>query len=141
MCACRMQRDQAAHFHASNKQVGDELVESQAELSQQASRTAREGERRRHLEALLEEGLQVQHQILLGLQVCHHLPGQTLINLQTLLWKACWSRTRCCPLQAHLNTATCQGTGQVCRQQQFAAPLMQICRSGTRLCQICWCTT
>ncbi|KAL0031206.1 hypothetical protein WJX77_009499 [Trebouxia sp. C0004] len=64
----RLQRDQAAHFHASNKQVGDELVESQAQLSQQAGRLSKEGERRRHLEALLDEGLQVQNQILLGLQ-------------------------------------------------------------------------
>ena len=66
-----MQRDQAAHFHASNKQVADELVESQAQLSQQAGRLSKEGERRRHLEALLDEGLQVQNQILLGLQVHH----------------------------------------------------------------------
>ena len=70
-CWFRLQRDQAAHFHASNKQVADELVESQAELSQQAGRLAKEGERRRHLEALLDEGLQVQNQILLGLQVHH----------------------------------------------------------------------
>ena len=51
--------------------MGDELVESQAELSQQAGRLSKEGERRRHLEALLDEGLQVQNQILLGLQVHH----------------------------------------------------------------------
>ncbi len=70
-CWFRLQRDQAAHFHASNKQVGDELVESQAQLSQQAGRLSKEGERRRHLEALLDEGLQVQNQILLGLQVHH----------------------------------------------------------------------
>lgn len=46
-------------------------MESQAELSQQAGRLSKEGERRRHLEALLDEGLQVQNQILLGLQVHH----------------------------------------------------------------------
>ena len=66
---CRLQRDQAAHAHSSNRQLGDELVEAQAQLSQQAGRLAKETDRRRHLEALLDEGLQVQSQILLGLQV------------------------------------------------------------------------
>lgn len=68
---CRLQRDQAAQSHASNRQVGDELVETQAQMRQQAARLAKEGERRRHLEALLDEGLQVQNQILLGLQVTY----------------------------------------------------------------------
>lgn len=49
--------------------MGDELVEAQAQLSEHAGRLSKETERRRHLEALLDEGLQVQSQILLGLQV------------------------------------------------------------------------
>lgn len=68
----RQQRDQAAHSHASSRQAEDQLVERQAELSQQAARLAHESQQRRHLEALLDEGLQVQNQILLGLQVLHH---------------------------------------------------------------------
>ena len=139
-----MQRDQAAHFHASNKQVGDELVESQAELSQQASRTAREGERRRHLEALLEEGLQVQQQILLGLQVCcHHLtPCQNLTNIQSRVLKGVLLQDQTLPaLQAHLDTASCHEPGQACLFEQFAAPFMQVYRAETRLCQISSCTT
>ncbi|KAL3159508.1 hypothetical protein ABBQ38_009926 [Trebouxia sp. C0009 RCD-2024] len=64
----RLQRDQAAHAHSSSRQIGSELVEAQAQLSEQAGRLSKETERRRHLEALLDEGLQVQSQILLGLQ-------------------------------------------------------------------------
>ena len=66
---CRLQRDQAAHAHTTNRQTGDELVEAQAHMTHQAARLSKESERRRHLEALLEEGLQVQNQILVGLQV------------------------------------------------------------------------
>lgn len=68
-CVCRLQRDQAAHAHSSARQLGEEVLEGQAQLSQQAARLAKETDRRRHLEALLDEGLQVQSQILLGLQV------------------------------------------------------------------------
>ena len=44
-------------------------MEAQARLSQHTGRLTKETDRRRHLEALLDEGLQVQSQILLGLQV------------------------------------------------------------------------
>ena len=76
---CRLQRDQAAHAHASSKQVGDELVAAQAEATEQAARLGREADRRRHAESLLEEGLQVQNQILLGLQVSATLLFCTII--------------------------------------------------------------
>lgn len=55
-------------------------MERQAELTQLAARLTHETEQRRHLEALLDEGLQVQHQILLGLQV-----PLLLLTLQMLL--------------------------------------------------------
>ena len=75
----RLQRDQAAHAHASSRQVGEELVQAQAQLSEQGARLGREGERRRHLETLLDEGLQVQTQILLGLQVrCCSSPSSSI---------------------------------------------------------------
>ena len=78
---CRQQRDQAAHSHASSRQAEDELVERQAELIQQAARLTHEAEQRRHLEALLDEGLQVQTQILLGLQVMCSVLSQNLVAL------------------------------------------------------------
>ena len=69
-------------------------MERQAELTQQAARLAHESQQRRHLEALLDEGLQVQNQILLGLQVLRH-------SLQHLLRCAtCTDMPSCTDLQA-----------------------------------------
>ena len=75
----RLQRDQAAHAHASNRQSGDELVSAQAQLAEQQARLTREADRRRNAEALLQEGLQVQNQILLGLQVLPTLSALPIV--------------------------------------------------------------
>ena len=72
----RLQRDQAAHSHVSSRQAVEEVVEREAQMRLQAARLAKEAERRRHLEALLDQGLQVQNQILLGLQVGQHPVGK-----------------------------------------------------------------
>ena len=80
-----LQRDQAAHAHSSNRQTGDELVSAQAQLAEQQARLTREADRRRNAEALLQEGLQVQNQILLGLQVCTVLACACHIDLVCIL--------------------------------------------------------
>ena len=127
VCAiCRQQRDQAAASHASSKQAEDELVERQAELSQQAARLAHESQQRHHLETLLDEGLQVQTQILLGLQVaafdtaCHwclvailqsvnqSINQSTNQSLESSVWRVCqlfassYRQCRCDPCWAVL---------------------------------------
>ena len=69
-------------------------MERQAELIQQAARLTHEAEQRRHLEALLDEGLQVQTQILLGLQViCKAIPRfcrtEVVYSVQLLKFTPC----------------------------------------------------